>query len=232
MCNTSLEEGCPQISQRHAIVTSRLKKDGANQCDAKKLSFYFRPDNHLEIRRKVRLRPIDQSVSYLQLQGLMTGLQSAFRRGHKTETAVLKIISDLLMAVDCGQITILGLLDLSAAFDTVDLTILADRLRRSFGIKLVVLPWIESFIPNRTQRVIFAGCLSSASPVTCGVTQGSVLGPMIFFLYTVDVFAIVRCHGISAHSYAGGTQLHHHPAADLCVASVSALMSCIGELGR
>ena len=69
----------------------------------------------------------------------MPGLQSAYHRGHSTETAVLKIISDLVMAVDRGQVTILRLLDLSASFDTVDRIILIDRLHHYFGIQGIVL---------------------------------------------------------------------------------------------
>ena len=91
-----------------------------------------------------------QLVSYMELNGLMPGLQSTYRRGHSTETAVLKIISFLLMTVDRGQVTILGFLDLSAAFDTVDHIILINRLCHSFGIQSVALSWIESFISNRT----------------------------------------------------------------------------------
>ena len=170
-----------------------------------------------------------QLVSYLELNGLMPGLQSAYRRGHSTETVILKIISDLLMAVDRGQVTILGLLDLSSAFDTVDHIILIDRLRRSFGTHVIALSWIESFISNRTQTVGFSGSFSSTSPVTCGVPQGSVLDPVLFLLY---VLAIARRHGIGVHSYADDTQLYLHDPADLCVARASAVVSCIGELDR
>ena len=80
----------------------------------------------------------------------MPGLQSMYRRGHSTETVDLKIISFLLMAVDRGQVSIFGFLDLSAAFDTVDHIILINRLRHSFVIHGVALSWIKSFISNRT----------------------------------------------------------------------------------
>ena len=86
----------------------------------------------------------------MELNGLMPGLQATYRRGHWTETAILKIISFLLMAVDREQVTILGLLDFSAAFDTIDHIILINRLRHSSGIQGVALSWIESFISNRT----------------------------------------------------------------------------------
>ena len=147
MCNTSLEEGCLPLSQRHAIVTTHLKKAGADQSDVKKLSSNFKSDVHVKKHRKLVCR---QLVSYVKLSGPMPGLQCTYRRGHSTETAVLKIISFLLMAVDRGQVTILGLLDLSAAFDTVDHIILINRQRHSFGIRGAALSWIKSFISNRT----------------------------------------------------------------------------------
>ena len=71
---------------------------------------------------------------------------TAINKGFGTETAVLKVVSDVLQAADRGQVTLLGMLDLSAAFDTVDHEILIDRLRQSFGIRGLVLSWIESFL--------------------------------------------------------------------------------------
>ena len=83
--------------------------------------------------------------------------------------------------------TLLGILDLSAAFDTVDHAILIDRLRSAFGIRGSVLSWINSFICVRRQTVIFNGTESTRSVLDCGVPQGSVLGPVLFLLYIADV---------------------------------------------
>ena len=103
------------------------------------------------------------------------------------------------MAADRGQVTLLGLLDLSAAFDTVDHDILIDRRHHAFRIQGAAQTWIESFITNRTQSVSFAGRLSSSSAVACGVPQGIVLGPVLFLLYTADVLNIVRRHRMGGH---------------------------------
>ena len=148
-----------------------------------------------------------QLVAHLELHGLMLGLQSAYRRGHSTETAMLKVISDVLLAADSGQVSLLVLLDLSAAFDTVDHNILISRLHHAFGIQGLAQSWIESFIFKRTQAVSFAGNLSSVSLVTCGVPQGSVIGPVLFLLYTADVLVIVRRHSMTGHSYTDDTQV-------------------------
>ena len=85
----------------------------------------------------------------------MPVLQSAYRSGHSTESCLLKVMSDILDAADSGEVSLVGLLDLSAAFDTVDHDILLRRLQSSFGIGGIILHWITSFLTDRTQAVVF-----------------------------------------------------------------------------
>jgi len=106
-----------------------------------------------------------QLVAFLQRHSLLPSHQSAYRQQHSTETAVLKIVSDLLLVCDRRQVTLFTLLDLSAAFDTVDHHILPDRLQSAFGIRGSVIDWIQSFITNRSQTVNFAGDVSTKSVV-------------------------------------------------------------------
>ena len=122
--------------------------------------------------------------------------QSAYRRGHSTETAVLKMVTGFLLAADRGEVTLLSLLDLSAAFDTVDHDILINRHRlyHSIGLRDNALSWIKSFITGRTQRVRVGDQYSVYSEVDYGVPQGSVLGPILFLLYTADVLIIAARH--------------------------------------
>ena len=87
----------------------------------------------------------------------MPPLQSAYRSQHSTETALMKVLSDILDAADLSKVTLLGLLDLSAAFDTVDHSILLQRLHISFGVDGVVLEWLRSFLTDRSQAVAFRG---------------------------------------------------------------------------
>jgi hypothetical protein len=112
--------------------------------------------------------------------------------------------------MDVGEVTILALLDLSAAFDTVDHDILLRRLHYSYGIGGTALRWIRSFLTGRAQVVNFSGQVSTSSVLTCGVPQGSVLGPLLFNLYTADVVSIVQAHGVSVHCYADDLQLYTH----------------------
>lgn len=99
------------------------------------------------------------------------------------------------------------LLDLSAAFDTIDHGILLSRLR-SIGVKGAALDWIKSYISDRTQAVSINGTLSSNVHLPFGVPQGSVLGPILFTIYSRPVIAIAQKHGLNVHSYADDTQLY------------------------
>ena len=129
----------------------------------------------------------DQLNAHLQRHGLIPEHQSAYRRCHSTETAMLKVLSDAYVAADAGRVTLLSLLDLSAAFDTVDHQILVERLRRTYGLSARALDWISSYLPGRTQFVRYNGETSHVMPVTSGVPQGSVLGLVYFILYAADV---------------------------------------------
>ena len=100
---------------------------------------------------------------------------------------MLKVLSDAYAAADAGQVTLLGLLDLSAAFDTVDHQILVERLRRTFDVDGSSLDWVITYLTGRTKFVRFNGQTSGVTYVSCGVPQGSVLGPTLFVLYAAVV---------------------------------------------
>ena len=108
--------------------------------------------------------------------------QSAYKAGHSTETALLRVQNDILQAIDNGGCVMLLLLDLSAAFDMVNHSILLSRLSNSFGIAGAVYQWIQSYLSGGTQFVVVANARSSCCPLTCGLPQGSVLGPMLYLV--------------------------------------------------
>jgi retron-type reverse transcriptase len=114
-------------------------------------------------------------MQYLTSAGLLPSLQSGFRPGHSTETAVLRVLSDILQAVDRGDVASLILLDLSVAFDTVDHDIMLQRLQVSFGIVGAAHQWFQSYLLGRFQCVRRGPFKSSSTRLTCGVPQGSVL---------------------------------------------------------
>jgi len=159
MCNASLQQGCFPLSQRHAVVRPRLKKAGADPTDVQN----YRPVSNLAFMAKVVEKlACHQLVAFFEHLKLLPSLQSAYRKKHSTETAVLKVIADVLCAADRGEVSLLCMLDLSAAFDTVDHNILIERLQQSFGVQGLALSWIQSFLCDRSQVVSYADVLSSS----------------------------------------------------------------------
>jgi len=137
----------------------------------------------------------------------MPRLLSAYRSHHSTETALLRVLSDLLCTVDDRLVTLLGLFDFSAAFDCVDHNILLRRLNIAFCIDGMALQWIKSFLTEQIH-------LSSVGSLLCGVPRGSVLGPLFFLLYTAELSDAIAELGSVGHCYADDTQTYISVSAD------------------
>lgn len=146
-------------------------------------------------------------MSYLSQNAIFDPFQSGFRVNHSTETALVRVVNDLRIATDNQKMSVLVLLDLSAAFDTVDHTILLHRLEHLIGIQGTALAWISSYLSGRSFTVSIDNFVSDAKPILYGVPQGSILGPLLFNLYMLPLGSIIRQHNISYHSYADDTQL-------------------------
>ena len=115
--------------------------------------------------------------------------QSAYRKFHSTETALLKIHNDILSSMDDGRVTALTMVDLSAAFDTIDHTILLRRLSDWFGVSGKALDWFKSYLTGKSQRIKLGNCLPCRSDLSFGIPKGSVLGPLPFTLYTTPLIS-------------------------------------------
>ncbi len=200
--NFSLKYGYFADEWKLAIILPLLKKLGLE------LIFKsFRPVSNLQFVSKVT-----EKAAALQICGHMTAnnlhytMQSSYREGHSTETALLRVQNDVYRAMDQEEVVMLLLLDLSAAFDTLDIDILLSRLENRFRITGNVLNWIRSYLSDRKQSVCIKGVTSSAKPLKCGVPQGSVLGPVLFTAYTAPLGDIAKNHGVNMHCYADDTQ--------------------------
>lgn len=224
VCCSSLNAGVLPACEKVAVITPILKKPGLDPDS----SASYRPVSNLTFLSKLIERLVClQLTAYLRDNQLLVQQQSAYREYHSTETALLKVASDVFDAMDAGDVTILALLDLSAAFDTVDHDILLQRLSYSYGIGGTALHWLKSFLTDRVQAVIFGGQQSTRTQLTCGVPQGSVSGPLLFTLYTADVVAIAHAHEIKVHCYADDLQLYVHCRPSDAPAATARLLRCI-----
>ncbi len=146
--NKSLQTGIMPSQLKEAIVKPTLKKP---HLDIQDLNNY-RPVSNLPFLSKVIERVVAaQLTEYMTKNSLTEPLQSAYRQHHSTETALVHVLNDILLSLDKKKSVFLILLDLSAAFDTVDHKLLIDRISRRLGIGGVVRDWIESYIAGRTQ---------------------------------------------------------------------------------
>jgi len=134
--------------------------------------------------------------------------QSANRKYHSTETALLRMRNDILVSMNKQQVTLLVFLDLSTAFDRVDHDILLRRLEYKFGIKDQAVTWFKSYLSNRSQRIVIGSARSDSFDLKFGVPQGSYLGPVLFSLYTSELFYVISQHLPTAHSYANDTVIY------------------------
>ena len=138
-----------------------------------------------------------QLNSYLDSEGFSNVNQSANKRLHSTETAPLKIQNDIAASMDSGKAVALTLLDLSVAFDTIDHNILFNCLKDWFGVDGTVLRWIKSYLSNRRQKVKIGNSFADGFSLPYGVPQGSVLGPLLFTLYTTPLSNIISSFNIT-----------------------------------
>ena len=222
--NTSLSTGVVPECFKHATISPLIKKPSL---DPESLASY-RPVSNLPYLSKCLERVVAQQLQlYLDSHSLYDPMQSAYRPQHSTETTLLKIQNDLLMAVDGGTQVVLLLLDLSAAFDTIDHEVLLHRLRHRYGIDHLALRWFRSYLQKRTQAVVVPGSTSGRTSLTWGVPQGSVLGPVLFSLYMAPLGDLITSHGVRYLSYADDTQLYVTLQED---SSLSQLHLCVEEV--
>lgn len=224
--NTSLISGCVPKSLKRAVVQPLLKKASLDI----NIMSNFRPISKLAFTSKLLEKIVyHQLKAFLEENAVLRVFQSGFKSSHSTETALLRVFNDILQATDCGHSVILVLLDLTAAFDTVDHQILLTRLERCVGIQGTALEWLRSYLTDREICVRIGSSQSAVSPLNCGVPQGSILGPLLFPLYLLPLGTIFRNHGIAFHLYADDTQLYM-PLKHENGNNVKQLLDCVEEV--
>ncbi len=201
----SLASGVVPTCLKRAQVTPLLKKSGLDITNYKN----YRPVSNIPFLGKVLEKVVAKQLTrHIQIHDLHDDLQSAYRVGCSTETALIKIKSDLDTILDQGHDVLLILLDLSAAFDTIDHEILLCRLESCVGLTGKALQWIRSYLADRTQAVHIQDAVSKEVPLSIGVPQGSVLGPLLFLVYILPLKAIINRHSIIRHGFADDSQMY------------------------
>jgi hypothetical protein len=223
--NTSLQEGVFPLNCKNALVKPLIKKP---EMDRNVLKNYRPVSNCSFVDKLLEKCAYIQINKYLSQNSLYGKYQSAYRETHSCETALLRVHNDLMLALDMRKDVILIMLDLSAAFDTIDHNVLLQRLRLRFGFDGVVLDWIRSFMCGRSQQIVInRSMVSDKQPLKYGVPQGSILGPLFFALYVTPLEDVIARHGCSTVIFADDTQVYI-----TCETSdsVSVIENCVAEI--
>ena len=164
----------------------------------------YRPVSNLSYMSKIIEEAAGRQIAlHLERNSLQETLQSAYKKRHSTETALVAVFDTLLSSLDKPNSAVMvAMLDMSAAFDTVDHAILLKRLQSTFGFQGTVIRWFESYLSERTVRVSINDALSDTLELTCSLPQGSKLGPRLYSDYTQPLGYLLRIRLLLYHLYA------------------------------
>ena len=129
-------------------------------------------------------------LNFISDNNILYDHQYGFRKGRSTQQAIITLVDKIAKSQDIGDIVITLLIDLKKAFDTIDHRILLRKLY-SYGIRGSMLKWMESYLTDRSQYVVFDGKVSETRSIECGVPQGSILGPLLFIISVNDIYIYI-----------------------------------------
>ena len=152
----------------------------------------YRPVSNLSIISKLVEKSVqDQYIHHCDISGLNSNFQNAYKWGHSCETALLKILNDLLWSMERQSVTALVLLDLSVAFNTVSYTVLLKVLEYKFGVKGVALKCFDEYLRSRKFTVCVNDKYSTDKNINFSVPQGSINGPVLFNSYSSTINEVI-----------------------------------------
>ena len=228
--NRSLSTGVFPSSLKHAVIAPIIKKQSLDR----NLLNNYRPVSNIPFLSKVIEKQAIKSITnYMTQENLGEPLQSAYRALHSTESALLKIKDDIMQNVSHRKGVLLVLLDLSAAFDTVNHSILLDRLTHDIGAKGAAQKWFKSYLSGRTTCICIDGSFSDYHSLNYGLPQGSIVGPQSFAIYSIPIGRIIIKLNLQYHLYADDIQLYipfnlNDPQS--ITSALSRLSSCISDI--
>jgi hypothetical protein len=225
--NDCIQTGHVPSSLKKAIVKPLIKKASLDPNVHKN----FRPVSNLcFVSKLLEKLVLNQLQKHLDVNNLWPVFQSAYRCHHSTETALIRVLNDLLSSNDSNLVSVLTLLDLSAAFDTIDHEILLSRLESFYGITGTALSFFRSYLSDRSQVVSTRSSTSKPESLRYGVPQGSVLGPILFLLYTQPLSRIIVSHGVSHQMFADDTELYKSSPRDSVPSLINTMQACTTDV--
>ena len=201
----SLNEASFPQHLKHASVTPIVKEEENNH----QLFPNYRPLSNLTFLSKVLEKVVSEQInSHLIENNLHAKHQSGYKKKHSCETGMFKMVGDVQQMTAKRNHVALLLLDLSSAFDVLNHDILINRLQVHFGIEGDALTWLTTYLKGRTFSVCIQGCHGKKTVLLFGVPQGSLLGPLLFILYSKQIETIALKYGLSVQLYADDSQLY------------------------
>ena len=196
--NKSLDQGEFYTSWKEALVKPLVKKKILGTAMTN-----YRPVSNLQfISKIVEKVTLDQFTQYCNRNSLLPNYQSAYRQYHSCETSLVKLVNDILWAMEKQLVTVVVILDLSAAFDTVDHDLLLEVLEKRFGIAGAARKWYTSYLKPRLLKVSIRSSTSQPRQLDYSVPQGSIQGAFLFIAYASTLDPVVQPSGLELTGFA------------------------------
>ena len=230
LVNLSLSTGNIDGLLKESVINPILKKVYLDKNNKKN----YRPIVNLQFLSKMIEKVVLKRLTHhMSINNLHCPNQFGYKKHHSTESMLLQIVNDVLVGFEQKSGTILVLLDMSSAFDTVDLNKLLSILENKMNIHGIALRWFRSFLLGRKQKVLINGHLSNILLTLYGVPQGSVLGPVLFNIYVSNLPSFIEEHGFMSSLYADDTNARMKFALQFQLFNISVKVpNLIEEVGK